>query len=666
MALTFNRIFGTSGSSNGQFSNPSKLKVYGDKIYILDVNNIRIEVVDLQGNYVTQWAEAAQGADLDVADGYVYVAYPSSGYVYRYDLIGNGAGSFHPVFDETYYICAATNYLLCARVSDLIAVYDPGFNLLGQYSTSPIVNVKGLAFYNGEIYILGQNSGSYPEVVVMNPLNGSINRSFLIPQVVYSPYGIDVDSTGVYIAGFGNNKVYRYDINGTYLDYAQYGDGAAFYPSDVSLYKGEIFVANAPLDNILVYEEPAPPSITAFTIPQSYGSRTVPITAFTASNSPTGYLVNQASSPPAPNDLGWTANPPTNYVFGTVGLKWLYPWAKNGVGVSTDGDNNRKSVFVYDQVPPTVSEFEIPPTSDSLTVPITTFVLTGVYITGYIVTESSNAPDPNGQGWTPWPTLNYTFGSAGAKTLYAWGKNVYGVSSSLSAQVVVTLTPPTPFPSPPSGFKLEIYLEFDEKIGATGIYLADGTPWGYAEFENNTTRIYLADGTPWGYLEYDEKTDSTRIYLEDGTLRGYWVFDAKADTVEIYLADGTPWGRAAYDEKTNQTLVYKRKDIIGINDTVVGRLTAASPPDPYYLPDIYYSEDWNLVEVVVGQAITVVETSPDFKIWIDILDATDLVNPIFEGGGPITFTPQAGINYVIRASTYAEYQVGAYTLATVS
>jgi surface protein len=115
-----------------------------------------------------------------------------------------------------------------------------------------------------------------------------------------------------------------------------------------------------------------------------------------------------------------------------------------------------------------------------------------------------------------------------------------------------------------------------------------------------------------------------------------------------------------------QSLNVVRKTIT-INDTVSGTLTVESPLDPAYLPDSYYSEDYTLTGVAVGQAITVEETSLDFPgVWVEVLDATDLTHPLVDDDLPITFTPLAGITYVIRASTLDEFVVGDYTLTTVS
>jgi hypothetical protein len=104
--------------------------------------------------------------------------------------------------------------------------------------------------------------------------------------------------------------------------------------------------------------------------------------------------------------------------------------------------------------------------------------------------------------------------------------------------------------------------------------------------------------------------------------------------------------------------------IIGINDKVTGTLTVNSSVDPAYPWETYYSDDWDLVGAIVGKYVTVVETSPDFFVWVEVLDAEDLSHPLFEGIDPITFTPQAGRSYVIRASTTGEGEIGDYALIT--
>jgi len=77
------------------------------------------------------------------------------------------------------------------------------------------------------------------------------------------------------------------------------------------------------------------PAVTAFSIPATSTSLTVPITTFTATdNVPiTGYLVTESTTPPSASASGWSAAPPTSYISATEGTKTLYAWAKDSASV---------------------------------------------------------------------------------------------------------------------------------------------------------------------------------------------------------------------------------------------------------------------------------------------------------------------------------------------
>ncbi len=104
-----------------------------------------------------------------------------------------------------------------------------------------------------------------------------------------------------------------------------------------------------------------------------------------------------------------------------------------------------------DTTPPSVTAFSIPPTSDSLTVPIQALAATdNVGVTGYKITESSTPPKASAAGWSGSALSSYTFSSGGTKILYAWAKDAAGnVSASANASVVIALSNPPPPPPPP-------------------------------------------------------------------------------------------------------------------------------------------------------------------------------------------------------------------------
>lgn len=96
-----------------------------------------------------------------------------------------------------------------------------------------------------------------------------------------------------------------------------------------------------------------------------------------------------------------------------------------------------------DTTDPVVTAFSIPSNSTTLIVTVTGFSATdNIGVTGYKITENSNAPTLTSPGWSLSPPANYTFTTEGTKTLYAWAKDAAGnVSASLSAQVIIDSTP---------------------------------------------------------------------------------------------------------------------------------------------------------------------------------------------------------------------------------
>lgn len=114
-----------------------------------------------------------------------------------------------------------------------------------------------------------------------------------------------------------------------------------------------------------------------------------------------------------------------------------------GLLASTTLSDSSSLSFTYgsDTTDPTVTAFTIPATSNSLTVPITTFTATDdTAVTGYMLTESSSAPASDAAGWEATAPEDYAFTTEGTKTLYAWAKDAAGnVSESLSDSVTITL-----------------------------------------------------------------------------------------------------------------------------------------------------------------------------------------------------------------------------------
>ena len=185
-----------------------------------------------------------------------------------------------------------------------------------------------------------------------------------------------------------------------------------------------------------------PPTVSAFLMPASASSLTVAVTSLSASdgNAVTGYLLSESASAPAPGAAGWNSTPPVSYTFSAAGSVTLYAYAKDAAGNVSAGLAASTVITLADTTPPTVTNFSIPATSDSLIVPVTIFSATdNVAVTGYLLSQSSSAT-ATVPGWLSTSPGSYTFGAAGSQTLYAFAKDAAGsVSTPVSASVLITL-----------------------------------------------------------------------------------------------------------------------------------------------------------------------------------------------------------------------------------
>jgi hypothetical protein len=74
--------------------------------------------------------------------------------------------------------------------------------------------------------------------------------------------------------------------------------------------------------------------VTSFTIPSTYGSRTVPISTFSGSDNVgvTGYIITRSSTKPTLATTGWRSTRPTSFTFTSSGSKILFAWVRDATG----------------------------------------------------------------------------------------------------------------------------------------------------------------------------------------------------------------------------------------------------------------------------------------------------------------------------------------------
>ena len=199
--------------------------------------------------------------------------------------------------------------------------------------------------------------------------------------------------------------------------------------------------------SVTVTLPPAPdttvPVVSAFTLPATATSLTVPVSSFTATDNVgvTGYLINKIATAPLASAAGWTATAPAS-VTAVAGSNTFYAWAKDAAGNVSLAKTASVTVTLPpapDTTKPVVGVFTLPATATSLTVPVSSFTATdNVGVTGYLITTSSAVPT---SGWLNSPPAIVT-AVEGSNSFYAWAKDAAGnISSAKAASVTVTLPP---------------------------------------------------------------------------------------------------------------------------------------------------------------------------------------------------------------------------------
>jgi hypothetical protein len=189
------------------------------------------------------------------------------------------------------------------------------------------------------------------------------------------------------------------------------------------------------------------PTITAFRIPATSTSLTVPVTNFAATDNVgvTGYIIKLNSTKPLATASGWKASAPASFTFANAGTgtKTLYAWVKDAAGnISARRSASVTIILQTDTTAPQITAFNMPATSTSLTVPIKKFTATDdVGVTGYLVKTGSAKPSSTDKRWRATPRTQFKFANAGTKTLYAWVKDAAGnISARRKDTVIITLT----------------------------------------------------------------------------------------------------------------------------------------------------------------------------------------------------------------------------------
>ncbi|MFM6397125.1 C2 family cysteine protease, partial [Planktothrix sp.] len=149
-----------------------------------------------------------------------------------------------------------------------------------------------------------------------------------------------------------------------------------------------------------------------------------------------------------------------------------------------------------------------------------------------------------------------------------------------------------------------------------------------------------------------------------------WVEGSETATINLSSSSAYNLGTTA-----SGTVTIADNDVaainIGINQTLSGSLSTTDPTNPTRTGG-YYKDDYRLTGVIAGQPIKVNLNSSAFDAYVQIInEATGAVvtyNDDANGtnNSEVTFTPQSGVNYLVRVTSYSTNTTGSYSVSTSS
>ena len=200
ISLSAVAAFGSSGSGNGQFSDPKGLALdTAGNIYVVDTRNYRVQVLNSEGVFQRAWGSQGTGPGqfqepwgiaVD-SDGYVYVADTWNHRIQKFDSTGKFVTTWGAFGD------------VGGVLGDPLLLYGPRGIVVDSQKNVLVSDTgnKRIVKYTSEGQFVQQWGGS-------GTLEGQLRE----------PCGVAVDANdGVYVADVWNQRVQEFDRNGAYL-----------------------------------------------------------------------------------------------------------------------------------------------------------------------------------------------------------------------------------------------------------------------------------------------------------------------------------------------------------------------------------------------------------------------------------------------------------------
>jgi DNA-binding beta-propeller fold protein YncE len=316
--------WGSQGTNNGQFATPFGVAIDSRaNVYVTDINNVRIEKFDRNGNYLIHWGgfSAPYGIAVDHSNN-VYVSDLVNDFIKKFDSNGNyltqwgsfGGGNGQFANPSGIAIDSSNNVYVSEEGNDRVQKFDSNGNYLtkwgsqgngnGQFTTPFGVavdssnNVYVADTENFRVQKFDSNGNYLTQWGSFGSGNGQFNQLD----------GIAVDSSNNVYVTDNNSRVEKFDSNGNYLtQWGSFGSGAGqfSFPFGIALDGSGNFIYVADADNSRI---------------QVFANNTAQIQP---------YITNQ----PASQNVGAGVNVSFSVgVFG--GAPFGYQWISNNVAVT--------------------------------------------------------------------------------------------------------------------------------------------------------------------------------------------------------------------------------------------------------------------------------------------------------------------------------------------
>lgn len=230
--------WGSLGSGNGQFKNPSGILIDQKYVYIVDTGNSRIQKFDKNGNFVLTWGTYGDGRGLfhtpvalaEDRNGDLFVSDSGTNKIQIFDPIGKYRDEIHPVLinggnfnvtnsivfdsENNFYVVVsdANRVLKYSNIGNFINFFGSSGNEEGRFENPTSIGIDS----NGYLYVTDTNNYRIQKFDSDGTSLVSWGSFGTGPEQFEGPIGISIDSmNNLYVVDKVNNNVQKFAPIGT-------------------------------------------------------------------------------------------------------------------------------------------------------------------------------------------------------------------------------------------------------------------------------------------------------------------------------------------------------------------------------------------------------------------------------------------------------------------